>query len=130
MTEVLDSMLRVVVVEDSKVVRERLLLSIESIPNIQVVGEYEDEEAAVAGLQQLTPDILLLDIRLRTGSGINVLKEMAGKYPYTKILVLTNYTEPQYRKTCLENGAHYFFDKSSEFEQVPKVIAQLAAGLK
>ena len=122
-------MQKIVLVEDSQVVRERLLQSIESIPNVQVVGEYEDEEGAVTGVKQQVPDILLVDIRLRTGSGINVLKEVASRYPHTKIIVLTNYTEPQYRKTCLENGAHYFFDKSNEFEQVPKLIAQLAGGL-
>jgi DNA-binding NarL/FixJ family response regulator len=119
-------MRKVVLVEDSEVVRERLLQSIESIPNIQVVGAFEDEESAITGVLQLAPDILLVDIRLRSGSGINVLKVAAGNYPDTKIIVLTNHTEPQYRKACLDGGAHYFFDKSNEFDQVPKVLAQLA----
>ena len=124
-----NQMLKVLLVEDSAVVRQRLLQSIATIPNIEVVGEYEDANAAITAVQQLLPDVILLDIRLRTGSGMSVLKHTVLTHPAARVVVLTNYTEPQYRATCLGNGAHYFFDKSNEFDKVPALLAQLAESL-
>ncbi|MFN0317168.1 MAG: response regulator transcription factor, partial [Burkholderiales bacterium] len=106
-------MLKILLVEDSAVVRQRLLQSIASIPNISVVGEYEDADAAIDAVRQHLPDVILLDLRLRTGSGISVLKETMRTHPSAKVVVFTNYTEPQYRAACLGNGAQHFFDKSN-----------------
>ena len=117
--------IKVLIVEDSDVVRNRLMRAIESVPNVKVVGECEEAGAAIHAVQQQRPDVLLLDISLRNSSGIDVLKAVASDHPEMKIVVLTNYTEPQYRDACLQHGAHYFLDKSVEFEKVPWLLAQM-----
>jgi DNA-binding NarL/FixJ family response regulator len=122
-------MLKVLLAEDSQAIRERLVQSFESLSNVVVVGAYEDPDAAIAGIQQHQPDVVLLDIRLRNGSGMRVLQYTVHSYPSTKIAVLSNFTEPQYRSACFKNGAHYFFDKSNEFEKVPELLKQLAGTL-
>ncbi|MEQ1882361.1 MAG: response regulator transcription factor [Burkholderiales bacterium] len=122
-------MLRVLLAEDSEAIRERLVESFESIPNVVVVGMYEDPDAAIAGIQQHQPDVVLLDIRLRNGSGMRVLQHTAHSHPSTKVAILSNFNEPQYRAACIKNGAHYFFDKSNEFEKVPELLKQLAGTL-
>ena len=122
-------MLKVLLAEDSELVRERLVQSFQSIPNVVVVGTYEDPDAAIAGVQQHEPHVVVLDIRLRDGSGMRVLQYTVRSFPATKIAVMSNFVEPQYRAACFKNGAHYFFDKSNEFERVPELLKQLAGTL-
>ena len=59
-------------------------------------------------------------------NGIDVLKDLRAKKLSCRVIILTNYPYPQYRKKCEELGADYFFDKVTEIEEIPKVIEELA----
>ena len=122
--------LRVVIVEDSAIIRARLAEALSEIPNVAIVGQVETEADALAILAQAKWDAAVLDLQLKQGTGLGVLKSLAhGTRPAnTKIIVFTNYAFPQYRDRSMLLGADYFFDKSREFHRVREVLVALAAG--
>jgi len=121
--------LRVMLVEDSAMIRARLAESLAEIPNIEIVGQADTEAEAMSMLGAGGWDAVILDLQLKQGTGIGVLKKLRqGTRPArTKIIVFTNYAFPQYRDRSLSFGADFFFDKSREFYRVREVLADLAA---
>ncbi|MGH9442344.1 MAG: response regulator [Thermoanaerobaculia bacterium] len=114
--------MRVFVADDSKPVRERLLSVLGDIPGVEVVGEAEDALAARVLITALQPDVVILDINMPGGSGIEVLREIKGQSPAPTVIMLTNHSQPQYKKRGLEAGADFFLDKSTEFEQIRDIL--------
>ena len=94
-----------------------------------IEAETEDVPNTIQTVKRMDPDFLLLDIQMPGGSGIDVLKELkkADKLPQT-IIVITNYSYPQYKDRCLKEGAHYFLDKTNESDQVIEIINDLIEG--
>lgn len=123
-----ESKLRVVIVEDSTIIRARLQETLSEIPNLEVVGNAETEVQALALLRGDAWDAAVLDLQLKQGTGLGVLKALAPgtRRLDSRIIVFTNYAFPQYRTRSLELGADYFFDKSREFHRVREVLAELA----
>jgi DNA-binding NarL/FixJ family response regulator len=117
--------IRVFIADDSATVRERLISLLGDMPAVEVIGTASDAAEAIVAIQQLKPDVVILDIRMPAGSGIGVLRSLQQAQSKPKFIMLTNYPFLQYRKTCLEAGASYFFDKSSEFEKIPQALEQL-----
>jgi DNA-binding NarL/FixJ family response regulator len=117
--------IRVFLADDSLTVRDRLTSLLRDMPQVEVIGTASDAAEAISAIQQLKPDVVILDIRMPAGSGIGVLRSLQQKEEKPKFIMLTNYPFLQYRKTCLEAGASYFFDKSSEFEKIPQALEQL-----
>ncbi len=120
-------MLSVVLVEDSPVVRERLAEMLDGEPDVQVIGQYEDAESAIDGIRVGRPHVVLLDIKLSGSNGMQVMKFVAEELPDVKVIVLTNYAEPQYRVRFLAAGALEVLDKSNEFARVPAMLREIAA---
>jgi DNA-binding NarL/FixJ family response regulator len=120
--------LRVVIVEDSKVIRERLGETLRQIPNLATIAFAETQEEALVVLRDHEWDVLLLDLQLKRGTGIGVLEGLAetARRPMTTVIVFTNYDFAQYRKKAASLGADYYFDKSLEFHRVPELLAELA----
>ena len=118
--------MRVLIVDDSKIVCERLQQMLINIADVEIVGQAHNAEDAIASISESKPDVVILDIRLPGLSGINVLKDIRAKKLPIRVIMLTNYPYSQYRKKCEELGADYFFDKVAEIEMIPKVIAELA----
>ncbi|HSD99671.1 MAG TPA: response regulator transcription factor [Burkholderiales bacterium] len=119
--------MKVYVVEDSAVVRERLLEMIREIEDVEVVGEAETFDAAVRGILDSRPDVAVLDIKLADdgGSGIDVLAEVKKRLPAMRAIVLSNYATPQHMKASADAGAEYFLDKSAEFERISGILEQM-----
>jgi DNA-binding NarL/FixJ family response regulator len=118
--------MRVLIVDDSKIVCDGLQQMLTNIADVVIVGQAHNAEDAIASISKSKPDVVILDIRLPGLSGIDVLKDIRDKKLPILIIMLTNYTYPQYRKKCEELGADYFFDKVAEIEMIPNVIAELA----
>ena len=93
-----------------------------NINNVEIVGQAHNAQDAIASISEAKPDVVILDIRLPGKSGIDVLKDIRDKKLPIRVIMLTNYPYPQYRKKCEELGADYFFDKVTEIEEIPKVI--------
>jgi DNA-binding NarL/FixJ family response regulator len=117
----------VFIVDDSDSIRERLVLMLKSLAAVSIVGEARSAEEAIDGILATQPDSVLLDLNLGTSSGMQVLSTVHSQLPVTEFVVLSNHTEPQYRRACARAGARYYLDKSTEFNSVPAVIAEIAA---
>ena len=115
----------VFIVEDSAPIRERLSSLLCEIDGVSVVGEADTPAAAIEGILRTRPDSVVLDIQLTGGSGIDVLRQVLPRAPGIVFIVLTNNPNPQYRRACMDAGARYFFDKTTEFAKVVEVIAGL-----
>jgi DNA-binding NarL/FixJ family response regulator len=119
--------MRVYVVDDSPLVRERLVALLAAVDGVQVVGTADNAEAGISGIAEAAPDVAILDIRMPEGSGISVLEAIKLREECPTVIMLTNYPYPQYRRRCLDAGADYFFDKSSEFHKVTDVLVRMVA---
>jgi DNA-binding NarL/FixJ family response regulator len=114
------------VVENSNYLRERLTKLVERRKGVRVVGHAATQRDAVEQIRRIHPDVVLLDMRLDQGTGLDVLKQVKtlGKPPV--IIVLTNYAYPQYKQRFMENGAEYFFDKSADLDRMLQALDLLA----
>ena len=89
----------------------------------------DDGDSALEILGKSSYDVVILDIRMPGGSGLDVLEKFRRAAWAPKVIVFTNYAFTQYRKKCLEIGASFFFDKSTEFDQLPQALEQLRLNL-
>jgi DNA-binding NarL/FixJ family response regulator len=121
----LEKKVEVVIADDSSAVRERLVSMLSELKGVEVVGQAQNVEEAIASIRALHPKAVILDIRMPGGSGINVLQNIKREQPAPVVIILTNYPYLQYRKKCLEAGADFFFDKSTEFNKIPQVFKLL-----
>lgn len=117
--------MNVFIVEDAEIVREGLKNMLDEIPGVEVIGHAVDEQGAIEKIDAMLPDLVILDIKLQTGSGINVLQVVKKRHPAIKVMMLTNHSDEIYVRRCMSAGANYFFDKSYEFTRVGAVISQL-----
>ena len=118
--------MKLLIVDDSKIVCERLKQRLINIANVEIVGTVHNAQDAITSITESNLDVVILDIRLPGLNGIDVLKDIRDKKLPIRVIMLTNYPYPQYRKKCEELGADYFFDKVTEIEEIPKVIEELA----
>ena len=113
----------VFIVEDSALIRDRLMEMLGELDGVGVVGDAETPGDAISGIRKTNPDFVVLDYQLNGGTAIDVLRAVRPQSPATVFLVLTNHANPQYRRLCLDAGATYFFDKSLEFDKVSDIVA-------
>lgn len=120
--------LRVALADDAEVLRRGLADLLSELPGVEVVGEAADAQQTIALVREQQPDALVLDFRMPGGGGLAVLEALKTAPRPPVVIVLTNYPEPAYRASCLAAGADYFLDKSTEFDQVARIIKTLQAG--
>lgn len=120
--------LKTFIVEDSPVIRDNLVAALEEMAPVEVVGIAEDERSAVAWLNGAAPacDLMIIDIFLKGGSGLGVLRAASVLHHPIKTVVLSNYATPAMRRKCEELGASRVFDKSSEIDALIDYCEQLA----
>ncbi len=125
--------LKTYIVEDSPVIRDSLIATLEELVPVKVVGTAEDEFTALQWLNQAdnTVDLVIVDIFLKGGSGLGVLRDAQAQsralMTARKLVVLSNYTTPDMRRKCTELGADRVFDKSHEIDALIAYCGQLAA---
>jgi len=117
--------MRIVIADDSNVVRQRLIRLLGDVSGVEVVGQADDVPAARILVETLKPDVAILDVRMPTGSGADLVLELKRMDPVPKVIILTNYAFPENRKKCMDGGADFFFDKSTEFQKVAAVLKKM-----
>jgi DNA-binding NarL/FixJ family response regulator len=114
--------MKIVIADDSALLRVRIKSLLNSINNISMVHEAKNGVEALQLIMEKEPDLAILDIRMPEMNGIEVLKKIRELKMKTKVCILTSYPYPQYRKRCLEAGADYFLSKTEDFEDIKIVI--------
>lgn len=121
--------LKIVLVDDSITVCERLLGMLDELPEAEVVGQAHTATEAIELIRMVQPNLITLDIHMPgvpgLRNGIDLLRMVKQEYPQTVVIMLTNLVQMPYRRKCLEAGADYFFDKSSEFYHILPVVTEV-----
>ena len=121
--------MKVFIADDSSEIRKRIIAMLSDLTErIEMIGEAENVHDAINSIHEFDPDVVILDIRMPGGSGIDVLKNIKKKNEVPIIIILTSYPYSQYRNKCMEAGADFFFDKSRDFEEIVKVVSALSGG--
>ncbi len=117
--------LKLFIVDNSMLIVVRLINILSEIENIKIIGVANNATKAVEYILKSNPDVVILDIHMPDGNGIDILKQIKKEKPSIKVLMLTNYPESDYKKICMKEGADYFLDKSIEFEKVIDICKNL-----
>jgi len=117
--------MRVFIADDSEILRSRLIEILSEFKEIEIVGQTAYAQEAIESIKELIPDVVILDIRLLDGNGINVLEMIKKEDISTKVIIFTNYPYFQYRKRCLDAGAEFFFYKANEFDKLTEALKEL-----
>lgn len=117
-------------VEDSAVIRESLIATLEELSDVRVIGTAEDETSATQWLmtKENQVDLVIIDLFLKSGTGLGVMKSVRDKMHDSTMVVLTNYATKDMRHKCLTLGATRVFDKSHDVDALILYCNQLAAG--
>lgn len=118
--------MKILLADDSKIILDRLEKMFEDNKKIEIVGKAENSLMAYDKIMKLKPDVVVLDIKMPGGDGIELLKKIKRERPEIKAIMLTNYNQSIYKTSCLKAGAEYFLDKSNEFEKVVEICESLA----
>jgi DNA-binding NarL/FixJ family response regulator len=118
--------IRVVLVDDSALVRERLAAFLSALDGVEVAGQAADIPSGTALVRQTRPEVLLLDLDFRGEDGTELLATARKENPSLVIIMLTNHDYPKLRQQCAQLGADFYFHKATEFEKMLKVCQDLA----
>jgi DNA-binding NarL/FixJ family response regulator len=120
-------MITVLIVDDSPLVRERLVHMVSQFSGVEIAGQTGDPHVALEAIRSLPPSVVILDIRLPGLSGIEMLLEIKKLDPAPVVIMLTNYPYPQYREKCMKAGADFFLDKSTEFQRIGEILGEISS---
>lgn len=114
--------LKVLLVEDSRVLAERLREVIHYIGGVVLVGTTDTEAVAVAVASKEDVDVIVLDLHLKQGTGFGVMRALAAAQRKPAIIVLSNYDLPEYKKAALALGAMHFLDKARDCGRLSELL--------
>jgi two-component system response regulator NreC len=120
--------IRVILVDDHAMVREGLRVLLRNAHDISVVGEAEDGVAALSVAQRVIPDIVILDLDMPGGSGVDALRELGRLLPQVRVLILTMHSERERLLALLEAGARGYLTKNAASRDLVEAIRVVAAG--
>lgn len=119
---------RILVVDDHPLVREGLRIRLDAQPDLEVCGEAEDVDTALRLLEDLAPDLMIVDLRLRSGSGLTLIRSAPRYSPATRSLVLTAQDEALVGERALRAGAHGFISKQEAQSRILDAIRTVLRG--
>lgn len=114
--------MKLAIVEDSLSIRAHLCALVSQIESISVVAEADSQDEAIAIILELNPDVVILDLHLKSGTGIEVLRQTRKNSYRGKVIVMTNYAFPQYQQKCIELGADHFLDKCKDIGELSGLL--------
>jgi DNA-binding NarL/FixJ family response regulator len=117
--------MKVVIADDSSLLRDRIKSLLNSLNNNPVIYEAENGVDALQLIREKKPDLVILDIRMPGMNGIEVLKKIRELNMKVKVCILTNYDYPIYKKRCLEAGADFFLRKTEDFEEIEIIVSDM-----
>lgn len=121
--------LQVLLVEDSPVISQLIASIINDVAGLAVVGIVDTEADAIEAIGHGNVDVVILDLQLRIGTGFGVLRALRSMPTKPVVVVLTNFAFGTYQESALSLGAQYFLDKSRDYDRLPEILTNVAAGL-
>ncbi|MEZ4670581.1 MAG: response regulator transcription factor [Anaerolineae bacterium] len=121
------NLIRAVIVDDHGIVRQGLKALL-SRPGIEVVGEADSGNLAVSMARDLQPNVMLLDIRMKDGDGLQALPQIKAVSPCTSVIMLTTYANPGYLARAISNGASGYLSKETNPDQIVRAVIAAATG--
>jgi two-component system, OmpR family, response regulator len=122
--------LKVLLVEDSTMLIERLSEALQQIPAVDLIGTATTEKAAIKFACREAVDVIILDLQLKEGTGFGVMRALAATELKPRILVLTNYNLPEYKNAALGLGATHFLDKARDCDRLPELLQAMCEHAK
>jgi two-component system response regulator DevR len=120
--------IRLLLVDDHPVVRDGLIRIQELEPRIQIVGEAATMQSAVEAARRLNPDVILMDVRLPDGDGIDACRQIKAFAPHVRILFLTSYANNRFVLAAMESGAEGYLLKESDTQRIVDAIYSILNG--
>ena len=121
----IEGIMKVVIVDDSVEIQERLAERLREIPGVEIAGQATTVAEALSAVRQLRPDVMILDLRLPDGNGLEVLRIMQRERSQTRVIVLTSFPDPQYEQRARAAGAYAFLHKAKDFGRVADLVRSL-----
>jgi DNA-binding NarL/FixJ family response regulator len=121
-------MIRILLVDDQKLIRQGLKALLELDPEIDIIGSASDGQAAIEQVGILNPDIMLIDIRMPGMDGVTATRIVSERFPETKIIVLSGYDDEEYLAEALRSGAKGYLLKDTPAEELVNVIRAVHKG--
>jgi DNA-binding NarL/FixJ family response regulator len=121
-------MIRIILVDDQSLIRRGLKALLESDTAFQVVGEGENGADAVRLVEQLQPDVVLMDIQMPQVDGIAGTREICQRFPAVRVLVLTTFPNQQYVSDAISAGASGYLLKNTPFEELSQALHWVIRG--
>jgi DNA-binding NarL/FixJ family response regulator len=100
----------------------------EDDPQMEVIGSFESRDAAMAFLREQTPDLMMIDLSLQQGNGLELIRDIVSRNIPTRMLVVSMHDERLFAERCLRAGAHGYICKTSSWNEIRKAILTVAAG--
>jgi two-component system, OmpR family, response regulator len=120
--------LKILLVEDSQVMAERLSDAIGGIAGVDLIGTTDAESSTIAVMREEDVDVIVLDLHLKQGTGFGVLRALATEKHKATVIVLTNYDLPEFKNAALALGATHFLDKARDYRRLPEILAEIGTG--
>jgi DNA-binding NarL/FixJ family response regulator len=119
---------RVLVVDDQRVVRDGLALLLRVSPRVELVGTAENGRAALDRLGELTPDVVLMDLRMPVMDGVEATRRIRAGYPSVQVIVLTTYADDESVFAALRAGARGYLTKDADADEIVRAVERVHAG--
>lgn len=116
------NVIKVAIVDDHKIFRKGVVLSLRPYTNIRFVQEAEHGDDLLAGVKESEPDVILMDLRMPGKDGIETTKIVSKQYPHIRIIILTMYEDERFVYHMMENGANGYLLKNAEPQEIRKAI--------
>ncbi len=126
----MDSPIRLLLVDDEARVRQGLRMCMAGEPDFEVIGEADEGGAAVSLAQDLHPDVVVLDLRMRGVDGIEAARQIAVTEPSARVVILSLQDDSGTRKEAIASGASAFVGKQEGIARLFEVIRDVAAAAK
>jgi len=119
-------MFSILVVDNSRLIRERIIDHLLDLGNVEVIGDLSDGNDVIPFIFKYKPDLVILDINIPSKDGFEIVKELRTYILDTIIIVFTGFPNTQYRKYFKRLGVKYFFDKTTDFNNMISLIQILS----
>lgn len=120
--------IRILLVDDHEVVRVGLRSVLNRVPEIKIVGEAASMSDAIAQTSRLRPQVVVMDVRLPDGNGVEACREIIAAYPQTRVLFLTSYADDESLLAAVAAGAHGYLLKEIGSQGLIQAIQTVAGG--